>query len=223
MFDMDGTLLRTAAEDSLYVLAMKEWLSVDSIDTDWTIYEHVTDVGVAAELFERRHGYKASKKDIDIVSEIFFEKWKKRLDVDPTACLPMTGVTLFLKKLQMLDNTFIAIATGGWEKTAKLKLDHCHIQISDSVMATCDDSYSREEIMKIAYERARQSAGISSFQKTVYFGDGQWDVEAALNLGFHFVGIDSSNRKEVLIKSGGKHIFDDFRDYTQLIDLIDNM
>ncbi len=222
MFDMDGTLLRTDAEDSLYVSAMEEWLSVESIDTNWAIYKHVTDVGVAVELFERRQGHKPSEKELNIVSEIFFEKWKNKLEVDPTACSPMAGVTLFLKKLQALNNTSIAIATGAWGKTARLKLDHCHVQLSDTVIATCDDAYSREEIMEIAYERACQKDEISGFEKTVYFGDGEWDVEAALHLGFDFIGIDSSNRKEALIKSGARHVFSDFRDYTQLIDLIFN-
>ncbi len=222
MFDMDGTLLRTDAEDSLYVLAMEEWLSVESIDTDWTTYEHVTDIGVAAELFKRIKGNEPSKKDLNIVSEIFFEKWKNKLGADPTACVPMAGITLFLNKLQTLNNTSIAIATGAWEKTAKLKLDHCHLQLSNFVMATCDDAYSREKIMEIAYERACEKGEISGFEKTVYFGDGEWDVEAALHIGFNFIGINSSNRKEALIKSGARHVFSDFRDYTQLIDLIYN-
>jgi phosphoglycolate phosphatase-like HAD superfamily hydrolase len=223
MFDMDGTLLRSDTEDSLYTLTMKEWLSVDSIDTDWTTYEHVTDVGVATELYERINGYKPSNKELNIVSEMFFKKWKNRLDVDPSTCFPMAGVTLFLNKLKSLNNTSTAIATGAWERTANLKLDHCHMQLSDSVMVTCDDAYSREKIMEIAYERACEKGGISGFEKTIYFGDGEWDVEAAFHLGFDFIGIDSSNKKEALIKSGAKNVFEDFSDYTQLIDLIYNM
>ncbi len=148
---------------------------------------------------------------------------EKQARVDPTACLPTAGVTLFLNKLQTLNNTSIAIATGAWEKTAKLKLDHSHVQLSDAVMATCDDAYSREKIMEIAYERACEKGEISGFEKTVYFGDGEWDVEAALHLGFDFIGIDSSNRKEALIKSGAKHVFNDFKDHTQLIELIYNL
>jgi phosphoglycolate phosphatase-like HAD superfamily hydrolase len=222
MFDLDGTLLRTDAEDALYVLAMKEWLSVDSIDEEWTNYEHVTDVGVAAELYERIRGCKPSNNDLKIVSEIFLKKWKNQLDADPNACAPMAGVTLFLNNLQTLDNPSIAIATGAWEKTAKLKLDHCHMQSPDVVIATCDDAYSRENIMEIAYERSCQKGKISGFEKTVYFGDGEWDVEAASHLGFDFIGINSSNKREALMKSGAKFIFDDFRDYTQLIDLIYN-
>ena len=222
MFDMDGTLLKTDLEDSLYVLAMLEWLSVDSIDEEWTNYEHVTDVGVAAELFERINGQKPTKKDLEIVSEIFFKKWENLLDTNPTACAPMDGVTLFLNKVKTLNKTSIAIATGAWEKTAKLKLDHCNMEQLGFVIATCDDAYARETIMEIAYERACEKGNISGFEKTVYFGDGEWDVEAALRLGYDFIGIGPPDRKEALQKTGAKHVFEDFKDYTRLIDLIYN-
>lgn len=222
MFDLDGTLLRTDIEDSLYVMAMLEWLSVDSIDEVWTNYAHVTDVAVAAELFERTMGRSPLKTDLNTVSEIFFQKWKTQLEVDPTACALMAGVNLFLNEIKTRKKTSIAIATGAWEKTAKLKLDHCHMRLSDFVMATCDDAYPREEIMQIAYERACKKGEITGFEKTVYFGDGEWDVEAALQLGYDFIGIDSANKKEALKKTGAKYVFEDFKDYTRLIDLIYN-
>ena len=220
MFDLDGTLLRTDIEDSLYVSAMLEWLSVDSIDEDWTNYKHVTDVAVAAELFERIKGCKPSKRDLNVASEIFFQKWKKVLDSDPKACTPMAGVLLFLNGIKTHNKAAIAIATGAWEKTAKLKLDHCHMKLSEIVMATCDDAHSREGIMRIAYEKACDKAEITGFEKTVYFGDGEWDVEAALRLGYDFIGIDSAHKKEALKKTGAKYVFEDFKDYTRIIDLI---
>lgn len=223
MFDIDGTLLNTADEDSFYETAVCEWLSIKSIDRNWVSYEHVTDSGIAAELYRRINGRDPSKKELYNFAEIFFKKWKDRLKADPAACVPTTGVELFLSKLKTLENVSIAVATGGWEKTAKLKLDHCHMQLSEVAMATCDDSLSREEIMEIAGERACQKAGITGFQKSVYFGDGEWDFEAARNLGFDFIGINNSNRKEAILGHGGKHVFDDFTDYTQLIDLIYNI
>jgi phosphoglycolate phosphatase-like HAD superfamily hydrolase len=223
MFDIDGTLLKTEVEDFFYEASVCEWLSIKSIDRNWAAYEHVTDSGIAAELFRRIKGHEPSKEELYNFSEIFFKKWKNRLAVDPTACVPTPGVGRFISRLRTLKNFSMAIATGGWEKTAKLKFDHCRMRLSDVVMATCDDSHSREEIMEIAYEKACQKAGVSGFQKSVYFGDGEWDFEAARNIGFDFIGIDNSNRKEAIIKSGGKHVFDDFTDSTRLIDLICNI
>ena len=223
MFDIDGTILNTADEDPFYEAAVCEWLSIKSIDRNWVSYEHVTDSGIAAELYRRINSHNPSRKELYNFAEIFFKKWKDRLEADPTACVPTVGVELFLSKLQTMEDISIAIATGGWAKTAKLKLNHCRMQLSEIAMATCDDAFSREKIMEMASKRARQRAGISGFEKCVYFGDGEWDFEAARNLGFDFIGINNSNRKEAIIKHGGKHVFDDFSDYTGLINLIFNL
>jgi FMN phosphatase YigB (HAD superfamily) len=220
MFDIDGTLLKTEAEDYFYEISVCEWLSIKSIDKNWASYKHITDSGIAAELYGRIKGREPSKEELYDFSEIFFKKWKKRLDVDPTACIPTAGVETFLSKLRTLKNISMAIATGGWRKTAKLKFEHCRMSISDLAMATCDDSHSREKIMEVAYERACRKAGVSRFQKSVYFGDGEWDFEAARCLGFGFIGIDNSKRKDAIIKSGGKYVFDDFTDSQQIIDRI---
>ena len=220
MFDIDGTLLKTEPEDLFYEAAVCEWLSIESIDRNWSTYEHVTDSGIAVELYSRIKGHEPSKKELRDFSEIFFEKWKNRLDADPAACVPTAGVEIFLSRLRSLKNISMAIATGGWKKTAKLKFDHCRMQVSDLPMATCDDSPSRERIMEIACERACQKAGLTRFQRSVYFGDGEWDFEAARHLGFDFIGIDNSKRKEAIMRSGGKYVFEDFTDSQQIIDLI---
>ena len=222
MFDIDGTILKTEPEDFFYEASVCEWLSIESIDKNWATYKHVTDSGIAAELYRRIKGHEPSKEELYDFSEIFFKKWKDRLDVDPTACVPTAGVEIFLSRLRALKDISMAIATGGWEKTAKLKFDYCGMQISDLAMATCDDSHSREKIMEIAYKRACRKAGISGFRQSVYFGDGEWDYEAARHLGFDFIGIDNSKRKEAIIKSGGKYVFNDFTDSQQIIDLIYN-
>ena len=220
MFDIDGTLLKTEPEDLFYEASVCEWLSIESIDKNWAAYEHVTDSGIAIELCRRIKGHEPSKEELYNFSEIFFRKWKNRLLRDPTACVPTAGMERFLYRLRTLKNISMAIATGGWRKSAKLKFDHCRIPISDLAMATCDDSHSREGIMEIAYERACQKAGVSGFQKSLYFGDGEWDFEAARHLGYDFIGIDNSKRREAIVKSGGKYVFDDFTNFHQMIDII---
>jgi len=220
MFDIDGTLLKTESEDSLYSGSMKEWLSINSIDTDWTSYKHVTDSGIAAELFLRVKGYWPTEEDINHAANIFFKKWKQKLIDDPLACVPTEGINIFLSGLQSISDITIAVATGGWEKTAKLKLNHSGISFSKAAISTSNDSFSREQIMQIAYERASKIAKISNFQNVVYFGDSEWDVIASLKLGFNFIGIDSSNRKNSLLRKGARYIFKDFGDYEQIIDLV---
>ncbi len=220
MFDIDGTLLRTKAEDHLYEEAMKEWLSIETINTDWTSYKYVTDSGIAAELFTRIKGYAPSQEDLNYVAGIFSQKWEQKLKNDPFSCVSIEGIHTFLTKLHNLPDTAIAIATGGWKKSALLKLMHSKILLTDIAIASSNDTYSREGIMEIAYKRALKRTGLPIFQNVVYFGDGEWDVAASSNLGYNFIGIDSSNHKEALIEKGAKYIFQDYRNHKQLIDLI---
>ena len=53
MFDVDGTLTQsTAADRSCYAQALSQHLDLQ-VDTDWSTYRHITDSGIAQELFER--------------------------------------------------------------------------------------------------------------------------------------------------------------------------
>ena len=53
MFDIDGTLVDSAGFDAeLYVEAVSSVLNVE-IDSDWNVYEHVSDSGILAEVLRR--------------------------------------------------------------------------------------------------------------------------------------------------------------------------
>jgi phosphoglycolate phosphatase-like HAD superfamily hydrolase len=221
MFDVDGTLVENgSAEDNLYAWAMKKWLGVESIETDWSAYRHVTDTGIATELYARVRGQKPSRADLENVAHTFLVGWKKMLLEDPGACTAMEGIHHFLERLHELPGTEIAIATGGWEKTAALKLGHAGIAFSKMAIATANDAISREEIMKLAHDRALENAGVSAFQRVVYFGDGEWDVLTTRKMKFDFIGIDSSGKRPVLGELGARYIFDDFTLVDDLISLI---
>ncbi len=85
MFDIDGTLVKTDNEDTIFEEAVKEWLSIDSINTDWTSYSNVTDSGIAVELYKRITGHLPTSKDSDHITMIYYQKWKQKLKDDPSA------------------------------------------------------------------------------------------------------------------------------------------
>ncbi len=76
MFDIDGTLVKTDEEDTIFGEAIREWLLVDSINTDWMSYKHVTGSGIATELFEQITGTLPTSKDIDDVVDIYSNRMK---------------------------------------------------------------------------------------------------------------------------------------------------
>ena len=85
-------------------------------------------------------------------------------------------------------NVVLAIATGGWEESAKMKLKAAGFDISGVVFSSCSDAMTRSEIMALAAFRAKQDTGVT-FDRRVYFGDGEWDKMATNTLGYEFVAV----------------------------------
>lgn len=90
----------------------------------------------------------------------------------------------------------LAIATGGWELSAKLKLESSGIELSGISFASSSDHFNRTEIMKIAEKRC----SCTHFTGKTYFGDAEWDKKASKELGYNFilVGDAISNPKQIV-------------------------
>ena len=65
-----------------------------------------------------------------------------------------------------------------------MKLQHAGFNLKNTVLTSSDDSDKRVEIM----EKCLFALG-NSFQRVVYIGDAQWDIEATEKLGWHFIGV----------------------------------
>ena len=220
MFDIDGTLVRTSSEDVLFVEAMKTWLNIDTVNSDWTSYEHVTDAGIATELFLRSHQRPPLPKELDLACDLLFRQWTKKLIQDRSACIPVDGASQLLRKVLGNKNLSLAIATGGWEKTARLKLNHAQLPFQGIAMASSNDALSREHIIQLAYDRAAAKAGVLGFDGVVYIGDGPWDLAAAQNLGYGFIGICTADCHEELLSAGVNQMISDFCDPEDLIQIM---
>ena len=105
---------------------------------------------------------------------------------------------------------YTGIATGGWEHSARLKLKLAGLDRFELPLASSDDSVSRAGIMQIA---AQRTLGSQSDDETAftYVGDGRWDLQASLELGWEFIGIASGAQAALLKEAGAKHIQEDFR------------
>jgi len=96
----------------------------------------------------------------------------------------VAGAAAMLARLRAEGHT-VAVATGAWEASARLKLARAGLAIDGCVLAACDDEPDRVAILRAAIARAG-----TAHDRVVYVGDGPWDVEAARTLGLPFVGID---------------------------------
>ena len=179
MFDIDGTLVESYELDSLcFIEAVKEVTGLH-INSDWSIYKHVTDSGILSEILSS--GEFPNKEEIEYkVKKCFLKKLEASLARQPVN--QVSGAAAFLEQLKSMNNVVISLATGGWYESAGLKLSSAGIDFSSIPLASSNDHYSRVEIMKLAAERAANNQ-----YPCTYFGDGVWDKEACGHLGYSFV------------------------------------
>ena len=181
MFDIDGTLVMSDEfEGYCYLEAVHEVLG-HSLDTDWTKYTHVSDVGILDQHISE-NGLQANRNSIQVaVKEAFINNIASHIKINPVQQIP--GAAEFINELRQQDNLSLSIATGGWKETALMKLESAEIDTSDIPIASSNDHFSRTEIMKIAREKAIGNDQIPC----TYFGDGEWGKRACDELDFNFV------------------------------------
>jgi phosphoglycolate phosphatase-like HAD superfamily hydrolase/ribosomal protein S18 acetylase RimI-like enzyme len=213
LFDIDGTLTLTNQVDNrCYLCALGEALGGKEIDADWTKYPHVTDSGIASALLEAHYGAPSSAEQLDAVRGRFVALLEEAFARDPAVCRPVPGAAAMLAALTEHPGFAVGLATGGWRESARLKLRQAGLGEWDIPLASASDARAREAIMTLAAERVAAHRGVSSFQSIVYVGDGLWDVRAARNLGYHFIGIAGAGSPERLRAEGARCVIADYSD-----------
>jgi len=218
LFDIDGTLTETnEVDDKCFVRAFAASHQITDIETDWTKYNHVTDSGIASEIFNQRLGRSPNEEDFLTFKSRFVENLNEFAFKDKTLFAEVSNAKVMLEKLKLEKNWVIALATGCFYDSAKLKLEKAKIHIKDFPIGTADDAISREGILQTAIEKSLEKYGLKKFEKIVSIGDGVWDVRTAKNLNLDFIGIASGKRAEALREEGANHIIKDFRDYENFL------
>lgn len=183
IFDIDGTLLDSAAvDDALYREAVCKVLGDVRFRESLSDYDYVTDSGILAQLFADNRLVEDASLVTAIKSEFVDMLAAHVAHNGPFPEIP--GAQRLLGELSASDLHHIAIATGGWRITARLKLESAGLGGFDVPLATSDDAHERTDIMQIALSRLG-----TDFDSITYYGDGPWDVEAADRLGWNFVPV----------------------------------
>ena len=162
IFDIDGTLVRSdGRDDACYVRALSEATAVVDVDTDWSGYQRVTEPGIAEEVI-RAHKGAVATGDVAAVEERFVALLQEAVAVDERAFVAVDGAADVLLALAGAPRVAVAIATGCWRRSARVKLDASGLPLGDVPVATGDDAGSKEEIMKLAARMARTAGAACS-------------------------------------------------------------
>jgi phosphoglycolate phosphatase-like HAD superfamily hydrolase len=209
MFDIDGTLTQTMeADEECFVNSLAEVCGFRDVDTDWSRYKHATDSGIFHEIHEARTGRPPSPIEISQFRQ-YFVGLLSRVSSE-AAFAAVTGAPLLLSRLADSTEHRVALATGAWRDSARLKMASAGLCYDDYPAASSDDAFDRESIIRLSMQRAAERYGRCS--STVYVGDGIWDARACRNIGVPFIGVATEGRASRLSEEGAVCVFPDLSD-----------
>jgi phosphoglycolate phosphatase-like HAD superfamily hydrolase len=224
MFDIDGTLTQSDHVDTdCFVQAAREVLNLPRIDCEWSHYRHVTDSGIATELIKSHFGRMPIPGELECIRDRFIRLLHEALFANSVLCRPTPGASKMLTALSARGDVTLALATGGWEQSARLKLRSAGFQMEGIAVASADDSFQREQIIAIAQVRALQRCRIKAFDSLVYVGDGLWDLQASRRLGIPFIAVANGEHAQKLRSHGADLILPDFRDYGRFLEMLQSV
>ena len=182
IFDIDGTLVESFHFDGIiYASAVKDVLGEVIIKDNWNQYKNVTDTGILQQIMDENKI--CEEGQIRKVRNKFGELVRRHLE-NSSECQPKKGAIGLIDKLLSDQRYKVGFATGGWRHTAVMKLQQAGFDLKNAVLFSSDDSDERAEIM----EKCLLALG-SRFNRIVYIGDAEWDLQAAETLGWHFIGV----------------------------------
>ena len=186
IFDIDGTLLRSAdVDDALYRESVRSVLGNVQFRQSLADYDFVTDSGILSQVLEDNRI--PGKPDYLASIKASFVEALRRHFQRHGAFAEIPGAKALLASLRNSGRHRVAIATGGWRESALLKLEHSGFDLDGVPVASSNDSHDRTQIMQIALSHLGDR-----FESVTYYGDGAWDRKACQTLGWQFEAVGSA-------------------------------
>jgi phosphoglycolate phosphatase-like HAD superfamily hydrolase len=218
VFDLDGTLTATSSVDEMcFVQAFADSLNIHRLSTNWLDYEHATDTAVTSQAFLKQFGREPESAEISKVVERFVELLSRHHDLDSALFAEVPGASAFLTELHENAEWSIALATGGWKRSAEFKIRAAGLPLANFPAAFAEDGPSREAIVQTAIDRASTWYQCREFERIVSVGDAVWDIKTARQLNLPFLGVADEPRATLLRDSGARHVVKHYLDPVQCL------
>lgn len=216
ILDIDGTILDSVeADDKCFIEVFNELYRIDLKNRDWNSFEHVTDMGLTVEIFEKWLSRRPLNEEIEGVKIRF----KELLECHVGEFREVENALSFIQEASAQVGLEIGFATGGWKETAELKCNSIGLNLHEYIFKSSNDHFDRSKIIQLVIETAMNKYSISEFESITYFGDGLWDLASAQKIGIDFIGVDSKS-SGILKSAGAQKTVKDFTDLRRIFEWI---
>lgn len=220
IFDIDGTLTKTNKIDHIcYINTVQKFIDKSFKTFEAETFKHFTDSSIIVELYERFLGRSPSLEEEESFKRYYFQSLEDRLEDSPQYFQFIEGAPEILHSFS--GEWAIALATGCWVESAKIKLKGGGVDIRNYPLATASDAITRQDVMRTAVERSKVLHKVQNFEHVVYIGDGLWDRQSCADLKMPFVGIDAENYALQTGALGDFHLLANYTDSKRVFELLE--
>lgn len=211
LFDIDGTLVRTAGAgrasmersfEELYGIP-KGFEGVEMMGrTDPSIFEEALT----------NHGLKYKEADALTFRDRYFTILEDEIETKRPGKRICPGIVELLEVCKTESELALGLLTGNWKRSAMIKLHHFRLDTYFPFGAFGDDSQLREDLVPVAVERfMKATCGTRISPKDVYvIGDTPLDVACAKPYGVKTVAVATGfHSVDELKPSGPDFLFSD--------------
>ncbi|MEM9919315.1 MAG: HAD hydrolase-like protein [Bacteroidota bacterium] len=216
IFDIDGTLLYSNKIDSQCFADTYESIYGKAFPSiDWHNYPHVSDTTIFDTVIQDQFGRPSTTEEVNLFQDAFVDLICQRRLEKPDEFREVPAACQTVERLLADGQYLVGIATGGWERPARVKLSHIQLPTNDLIMSFADGKPTREDIIQEVLDEVDQRK--ESIRRIVYIGDAPWDVRTTRNIAMPFVGIRRKGDAGLLLEMGASHVLQDYSDFDAFI------
>lgn len=221
LFDIDGTLILSGraglrALDHAFAHATGVARAFQGIDAAGR-----TD-GYLLEEAARRAGITLAPEARAAIQERYFEALAEEIKLPGEGRKTvMPGVRPLLSALEAREDVVLALLTGNFQRSARIKLEYFDLWAPFRFGAFADDASDRNHLVPIALGRARDAGHSPRADRVVVIGDTPLDVECAKAGGVRALGVATgSHTVDELREAGADHALEDLSDTDTVMQLL---
>jgi phosphoglycolate phosphatase len=133
----------------------------------------------------------------------------------------MPGVRPLIDALLQRDDAVLALLTGNFRESARIKLEHFDLWSPFEFGAFADDATDRNLLVPVALSRAREAGHDPDVERVIIIGDTPLDVACAHAGGVRALGVATgSHTAGELREAGAYEVFEDLSDTRRVLEAL---
>jgi phosphoglycolate phosphatase-like HAD superfamily hydrolase len=217
LFDIDGTLIDSGGAGIRSLdLAFKELFSIENA-FDGINMAGKTDLQIMKEGLTR-YGISING-NLAAITDAYLRHLQREISNSKKHVKP--GIYNILRELSFMENVRMGLLTGNLEPGARIKLEPFNLNRYFPTGAFGSDDEDRDNLLPIAIKRFEglYRTKIKFFNCTV-IGDTPRDVYCSKPYGAKSIGVATGTyNADVLKQAGADYVFEDFSDYSHLLQM----